>query len=243
MSLLNVDADVDAATECATSPAHPHERGDDLARLRVTIRGAVQGVGFRPFVWRLAGELALAGWVRNTSQGVLIEVEGALHELRRFVARLDKERPPRTHIASFEHVILDPVGYATFEIRESLETEKTAFVLPDIATCPQCLREIVDPADRRYRYPFTNCTHCGPRFSILLALPYDRVNTTMNTFEMCAECRAEYDNPTDRRFHAQPNTCARCGPHSSCGTARGKSLRCTTPLCVERQICCVRGGS
>jgi hydrogenase maturation protein HypF len=248
MSLFNVDADVDAAMECATSPAHPHERGDDLARLRVTIRGAVQGVGFRPFVWRLAGELALAGWVRNTSQGVLIEAEGSLDDLRRFVARLDKERPPRAYVTGLEHVILDPVGYATFEIRESVETEKTAFVLPDIATCPECLREIADPADRRYRYPFTNCTHCGPRFSILEALPYDRVNTTMSTFELCAECRAEYENPTDRRFHAQPNACARCGPHLELWDHEGKVIEVhdaalcrTADLLRQGRIVAVKG--
>jgi len=194
-------------------------------RLRITIRGAVQGVGFRPFVYRLAIDMGLAGWVLNSSQGVFIEVEGSQRTLDAFLLRVEKEKPPRSFIQSLEYSFLDPVGYAAFEIHHSDGSgEKTALVLPDIATCPDCLREVFDPADRRYHYPFTNCTNCGPRFSIIEALPYDRPNTTMKSFVMCNECQAEYENPLDRRFHAQPNACPACGPHLELWDGAGKVL-------------------
>ena len=174
----------------------------------------MQGVGFRPFVFRLATELNLTGWVNNSSQGVFIEVEGPCVALEKFLLRLNAEKPPRSFIQSLEASWLDAVGYAGFEIRESQTGgNKTALVLPDIATCPDCLREIFDPNNRRYRYPFTNCTNCGPRFSIIESLPYDRANTSMRKFTMCPQCQAEYDDPRDRRFHAQPNACPVCGPH------------------------------
>src|ERR1041384_6291077 len=160
-------------------------------RLRITIRGAVQGVGFRPFVFRLATEMGLQGWVNNSAQGVFIEVEGAQAELERFLLRLETEKPPRSFIQSLEPSWLDGVGYQGFEIRASeIGGAKTALVLPDIATCPDCFGEIFDPEDRRYRYPFTNCTNCGPRFSIIEALPYDRAGTTMRGFVMCEACQA-----------------------------------------------------
>lgn len=185
-----------------------------LERLRVAIRGAVQGVGFRPFVYRLATEMNLPGWVSNSPQGVFVEVEGAPETLRVFLLRLQKERPPRASIQSLESSFLAPVGFGAFEIRPSDGAgERTALILPDIATCPDCLHDIFDPADRRYLYPFANCTNCGPRFSIIQALPYDRPNTTMARFPMCEACRAEYEDPGDRRFHAQPNACPACGPH------------------------------
>lgn len=194
-------------------------------RLRVTIRGAVQGVGFRPFVYRLATALGLRGWVNNSSQGVSIEVEGSRPLLEQFLLRLEREKPPRASIQSLESSFLDPVGYTAFEIRHSDEAgEKTALVLPDIATCLDCLREIFDPNNRRYLYPFTNCTNCGPRFSIIEALPYDRPNTTMKKFVMCAACQAEYHDPQDRRFHAQPNACPQCGPHLELWDETGKIL-------------------
>jgi hydrogenase maturation protein HypF len=184
-----------------------------LERAKVAIRGAVQGVGFRPFVYRLATDLRLNGWVLNSAQGVFIEVEGARDSLRRFLLRLEKEKPSRAIIHTLESSFLDPVGYGTFEIHETENRgQKTALILPDIATCADCLREIVDPTNCRFRYPFTNCTNCGPRFSIIEALPYDRVNTSMKKFAMCAECEREYHDPLDRRFHAQPNACPRCGP-------------------------------
>jgi hydrogenase maturation protein HypF len=182
-------------------------------RLKLTVRGAVQGVGFRPFVFRLATGLGLAGWVNNSPQGVFIEAEGPRAELEKFLLRLETEKPPRSFIQSLESSWLDPAGYTVFEIRPS-ETggNKTALVLPDIATCPDCLREIFDPKNRRHRYPFTNCTNCGPRFSIIESLPYDRANTSMKAFTMCPQCQAEYDDPRNRRFHAQPNACPVCGP-------------------------------
>ncbi len=194
-------------------------------RLKVVVRGAVQGVGFRPFVYRLATELQLEGWVSNSIQGVLIEVEGAGDIVRRFLLRLDKERPPRALIHSSESSFLDPIGYRQFEIRESEEHgEKTALILPDIATCDDCVREIFDPTDRRFGYPFTNCTNCGPRFSIIEALPYDRDNTSMKTFAMCTDCDREYHDPLDRRFHAQPNACSRCGPQLELWDAAGERI-------------------
>lgn len=194
-------------------PAAQHK--EDIAqRLRITVRGAVQGVGFRPFVYRLATELGLRGWVNNSSQGVFIEVEGTPELLKSFLLRLPEEKPPRSFIQSLESTFLDANGFTDFQIRPSEENgEKTALVLPDIATCPDCLADISDPENRRYRYPFTNCTNCGPRYSIIEALPYDRLHTSMKIFEMCEACRAEYEDPLDRRFHAQPNACPACGPH------------------------------
>ena len=182
-------------------------------RLKVTIRGAVQGVGFRPFVYRLATEMGLRGWVLNSSQGVFIEVEGEHRVLEEFLLRLEQEKPPLAIIQSLEFSFLDSVGYPDFVIRHSEEAgEKTVLILPDIATCPECRREVADPDDRRYRYPFTNCTHCGPRFTIIRALPYDRPNTSMAHFPLCPDCHWEYEAPLDRRFHAQPVACPVCGP-------------------------------
>jgi hydrogenase maturation protein HypF len=186
---------------------------DDCERLKVAVRGAVQGVGFRPFVFRLAAELHLYGWVNNSPQGVFLEAEGSRAALEQFLLRLARDKPPRSFIQSLESSWLDAVGYTEFEIRASvIGGDTTALILPDIATCPDCLHEIFDPANRRHRYPFTNCTNCGPRFSIIEALPYDRVNTSMASFKLCPACQAEYDNPLDRRFHAQPNGCPVCGP-------------------------------
>jgi hydrogenase maturation protein HypF len=185
----------------------------DVQRARIIVRGAVQGVGFRPFVYRLASELGVSGWVSNTCQGVFIEAEGEGATLDEFMRRLDADRPPQAVIVSRECALLDPVGFERFEIRASAAHEEpSAFVLPDLATCPDCLRELFDPGDRRYRYPFLNCTNCGPRFSIIEQLPYDRERTSMRAFTMCPACRHEYEDPRDRRFHAQPNACPACGP-------------------------------
>lgn len=197
----------EAAPRSGTDP-------ETLARLRLTIRGAVQGVGFRPFIYRLAADMGLPGWVNNSPRGVSIEVEGTRDRLETFLLRIEREKPPRSSIQGIEASFLDPVGFTGFEIRPSDEDgKKSALILPDIATCPDCLQEIFDPGNRRYLYPFTNCTNCGPRFTIIESLPYDRPNTTMRAFEMCERCRAEYENPLDRRFHAQPNACPDCGPH------------------------------
>uniref|UniRef100_A0A832I2F7 Carbamoyltransferase n=1 Tax=Eiseniibacteriota bacterium TaxID=2212470 RepID=A0A832I2F7_UNCEI len=185
----------------------------DRARLGIGIRGAVQGVGFRPFVWRLAHALGLAGWVVNDARGVVLEVEGPRAACEAFLARVGAEAPPAARIHALEHAWLAPAGFERFEIRASDGGgERRAALLPDLATCPACLAETRDPAERRHRYPFTNCTECGPRFTIVRALPYDRPNTTMAGFALCAECAREYADPADRRFHAQPIACPRCGP-------------------------------
>jgi hydrogenase maturation protein HypF len=182
-------------------------------RLKIEIHGAVQGVGFRPFVYRLATDLALGGWVINDTEGVFIEVEGPDVTLRSFLERIPAEKPPRAIIHSLESSWIAPCGEQQFTIRHSATRgAKTVLVLPEIATCADCLAEIGDPANRRYRYAFTNCTNCGPRFTIIEALPYDRPNTTMRRFAFCADCAAEYADPRDRRFHAQPNACPLCGP-------------------------------
>ncbi len=186
---------------------------NSLTRRQITLRGVVQGVGFRPFVFNLAERLGLTGWVRNHSGGVDVEVEGAAEVVQQFILALCTEAPPLARIESIEAHEAGPVGYTGFEIRPSeTQTDRYQLILPDVATCPDCLREIFDPENRRYRYPFTNCTHCGPRFTILADLPYDRANTTMRVFPMCADCRREYDDPRNRRFHAQPNACPACGP-------------------------------
>jgi hydrogenase maturation protein HypF len=185
----------------------------NAARLHVTLGGAVQGVGFRPFVYRLAGELGLPGWVCNSSAGLVLEVEGAPQQLDQFLARLDKERPSASVVLTREAVVLAPAGFRSFEIRSSdEEAEKSASVLPDLATCQACLADMNDPANRRDGYVFTNCTHCGPRYTIIEDIPYDRARTTMSAFTMCPECEQEYRDPANRRFHAQPNACPQCGP-------------------------------
>jgi len=163
-------------------------------------------------VYRLATDLRLSGWVLNTPAGVLLEVEGSPERVQDFQTALKDQKPVNCVFYSSEATVLDPLGYASFEIRESLTGKKSAVVLPDLATCAACRTELFDPANRRFRYPFINCTHCGPRFSIIESLPYDRSNTSMKRFEMCPVCRSEYEDPQDRRFHAQPNACPVCGP-------------------------------
>ncbi|NLT33372.1 MAG: carbamoyltransferase HypF [Acidobacteria bacterium] len=196
-----------------------------IQRMQIAIQGAVQGVGFRPFIYRLASGMGLAGWVRNSSRGVFIEVEGEPPQLDAFLLRIDREKPPLSFIQSLEFSLLDPAHFEGFAIRPSLAAgEKDALILPDIATCDACVREILDPANRRYRYPFTNCTHCGPRFTIIESLPYDRPHTSMKAFEMCPRCRAEYEDPADRRFHAQPNACPACGPRLELWDGAGRTV-------------------
>lgn len=205
------------------------------------IRGAVQGVGFRPFVYRLGVEAGLHGWVGNSTSGVTIEAEGDPGRLEVFRRRLELEKPPNSSIHSLEEMHLDPVGYPDFQIVESTPGVKTTIILPDIATCPDCLREVLDPANRRFRYPFTNCTNCGPRFSIILSLPYDRPRTTMRIFEMCDVCLAEYADPADRRFHAQPNACPECGPSVQAWNRTGHLLASGEAGLQEVERC-LRGG-
>lgn len=215
-------------------------------RLRLEIQGAVQGVGFRPFVYRLATELGLVGWIVNDTQGVFIEVEGVSAVLWSFLERLQAEKPPLARIYTLQTAWLDPAGYGQFEIRKSAaQGAKTALVLPDIATCPECLAEVHDPADRRFGYPFTNCTNCGPRFSILQALPYDRPNTTMRRFALCPACQAEYDAPDNRRFHAQPNACPVCGPQLALWRLAHTSTAevvATRAAALQGAVAALRGG-
>ena len=182
-------------------------------RLRITLRGAVQGVGFRPFVYRLATEMSLTGWVLNSSSGLVVEVEGASEELRRFEQRIESERPKASVISTRESEWLPLQGFTKFEIHHSeSDSAKSVNVLPDLTTCDDCRAELFDPANRRFQYPFTNCTNCGPRYTIVVDIPYDRPNTTMREFVLCSACREEYENPNNRRFHAQPNACPVCGP-------------------------------
>ncbi len=173
----------------------------------------MQGVGFRPFAYRLARELGLGGFVRNDSRGVQLELEGTDASIRVFLTRLEREAPPLAVIEQVQTEWVEPEGAAEFVILESAAGQgRDAPITADTATCADCLRELFDPADRRYRYPFINCTNCGPRFTIVTGIPYDRPLTTMAGFEMCSACRDEYEDPGDRRFHAQPNACPACGP-------------------------------
>src|SRR5919201_5393324 len=182
-------------------------------RRRYRVTGVVQGVGFRPFVYGLARREGLGGFVLNDGEGVVIEAEG--RELDRFAAELANEAPPLARVDSVTAVALEPVGEREFRILESIPSARSALIPADVATCDDCLRELFDPDDRRYRYPFVNCTQCGPRFTIVREVPYDRPLTTMAGFPLCAECRREYEDPADRRFHAEPIACPACGPRLS----------------------------
>ncbi|MEU4463962.1 carbamoyltransferase HypF [Streptomyces sp. NPDC024017] len=195
-------------------------------RRRVTVRGTVQGVGFRPFVHRLATDLGLAGFVSNTAGGVLIEVEGPPDGVADFCDRLAKEPPPLATVTGVGVEDLPATGADdAFGIRSTDRSPGSTLLPPDTATCPDCLRELGDPADRRHRHPFVTCTHCGPRFTIATGMPYDRVATTMTAFPMCGECAREYGDPLDRRFHAQPVACPDCGPRLRLVRACGSGVR------------------
>ncbi|HZG49154.1 MAG TPA: carbamoyltransferase HypF [Thermoleophilaceae bacterium] len=196
-----------------------------MTRVRARVEGTVQGVGFRPYVYRLADELGVAGHVLNDSRGVVVEVEAPSETVERFLARLAAEAPPLANVERVTAEQLEELGERGFSIRESPGAgEPRAAVTPDSATCSDCLAELFDPADRRFRYPFINCTNCGPRFTIVRNVPYDRPHTTMAGFEMCPDCLAEYRDPTDRRFHAQPNACPECGPQVRLAYAGGREV-------------------
>jgi len=190
------------------------------------MRGRVQGVGFRPVVFCLAHELGLRGWVLNDASGAEVALSGSAEAIARFRENLPGRLPAAADIQVVEEAGCPADIPDGFEIRTSTEAGgiRVAGILPDLATCPDCLREVLDPADRRYRYPFANCTHCGPRYSIIERLPYDREHTTMRDFQMCPACEAEYRDPRNRRFHAQPNACPDCGPALSWTTAGGAEL-------------------
>ncbi len=194
-------------------------------RARARVQGTVQGVGFRPYVYRLAGELGLGGFVLNDAHGVLLEVEGSAAAVAAFLSRLEPEAPPLAVLERVSAEDREPRGEHRFAILESPRGGVAdAPVTPDSATCADCLQELFDPEDRRFRYPFTNCTNCGPRFTIVRGIPYDRPATTMAGFRMCPRCQAEYEDPADRRFHAQPNACPECGPAVSLLTPHGEPV-------------------
>jgi hydrogenase maturation protein HypF len=186
---------------------------NEKIRARIKVSGIVQGVGFRPFIYRLATSLNLNGFVKNMVTGVLIEVEGSKKSIETFLKLIKEEKPSISRIEKIQVTFLSPIGYKAFEISKSSEDlGEASLVSPDIATCNDCIKDILDVNNRRYWYPFTNCTQCGPRFTIIKALPYDRINTTMRKFKMCKECEKEYNDIFDRRYHAQPNACPICGP-------------------------------
>jgi len=215
------------------------ESGSEAVRKRVRVRGVVQGVGFRPFVYRLATEDHLAGFIGNDTDGVIIELEGPEPRIDSFLKRLTAETPPLARIDSVGLESLAPLGDATFRIIASEVHGRVSTGIPaDAATCSDCLQELLDPVDRRYRYPFLNCTNCGPRFTITRRIPYDRPQTSMAVFPMCSECRAEYEDPLNRRFHAQPNACWRCGPRVWLESPDGSMIQSADPVTetIERLI-------
>ncbi|MDB5077882.1 MAG: (NiFe) hydrogenase maturation protein HypF [Chloroflexi bacterium] len=194
-------------------------------RREITVRGIVQGVGFRPFIYALAQRYELAGLVRNDASGVYIEVEGAPDLLDRFLRGIQEEAPPLAVVEAIAWKFRAQQGEREFRIAESQEgAQRRALISPDVATCAECLDELFDPSDRRYQYPFINCTNCGPRFTITCSIPYDRAMTTMAGFVMCPACRREYDDPANRRFHAQPNACPVCGPQVRLLDGRGRDM-------------------
>lgn len=206
-----------------------------LARIRVS--GVVQGVGFRPFIYRLAKQHNLFGWVRNTSGNVEIEVEGSDSTLKKFLSDLEISAPPVAHIEEIMVSFGPLADYADFQIRDSLKKiDQYQLISPDIATCKSCRKEIFSVNDRRYRYPFTNCTNCGPRFTIIEDIPYDRPKTTMRAFQMCPQCQQEYDDPLNRRFHAQPNACPQCGPQLKIVDGDGRPIECNDVIAMASSL-------
>jgi hydrogenase maturation protein HypF len=219
-----------------------------VERAQITVRGIVQGVGFRPYIYKLAESLHLKGYVTNTSHGVSIDIEG--ENLLQFIERLPRESPPLSQIVDIAISPLPEFGYTDFRISDSWDDESQSpftLISADVSICDDCLKELVDPSNRRYLYPFVNCTNCGPRYTITKCVPYDRPNTTMASFQMCSECSEEYHNPKDRRFHAQPNACPRCGPNVGLvighepSTINGKAVEQTIELLRDGKIVAIKG--
>ena len=207
------------------------------AARKLEINGIVQGVGFRPFVYRLARELNLCGQVANTAEGVEIVLEGAAGDIEDFCRELRRQSPPLARIAAIRVLQCAASQREDFTIVQSRSAaRRTAFISPDVAVCRDCLREMNDPADRRHRYPFINCTNCGPRYTIIGGIPYDRAATSMRRFTMCVRCQDEYDDPADRRFHAQPNACPQCGPQVALHDHRGRRLSAQDPIAQAAQL-------
>jgi hydrogenase maturation protein HypF len=221
-------------------------RDTPLARHALRVQGAVQGVGYRPFVYRLAQQLGLQGWVLNDAEGVLIEAQGPASVLEDFAQRLRSDAPPLARVervqASIAALRHDEQG---FSILASRAGAVSTDIPPDTATCADCLAELFDPLDRRWRHPFINCTNCGPRYTLTRALPYDRAMTSMAGFAQCPACLREYTQPEDRRFHAEPNACPVCGPQISLVDAQGHSLLVpgADPIAAALQRCCCKGRS
>src|SRR5262245_9701425 len=212
-----------------------------MERRSIAVQGVVQGVGFRPFVFGLASRLKLHGFVKNRTGDVFIEVEGEAQALDRFLVELTSTLPPLVHIDRLSWELQSPCGATEFRIeRSESDSGGPIFISADVATCDACLAELFDPSDRRYRYPFLNCTNCGPRLTIVTGAPYDRHRTTMAAFRMCDECGAEYQDPTDRRFHAQPIACPACGPMLELRDAQGKRVETDDPLAAFAEG--IRGG-
>ena len=216
----------------------------------IRVRGIVQGVGFRPHVFRLAHDIGLAGRVYNDTEGVMIHLEGTKEKIDHFLATLEKAPPPLAEIQDIGETTGEIQEYSEFSIGESLSSSRrSAFIPPDVAVCDQCLEEFFDQGNRRYHYPFITCTHCGPRFSIVNDIPYDRPETTMNHFPMCAHCMSEYRDPWDRRFHTQPNACPVCGPHVFLVNSNGETVtedidetvRITLDLLKEGHVVAIKG--
>src|SRR5271166_5570106 len=202
-----------------------------LLRKAVDITGIVQGVGFRPFVYRLANQCDLSGFIANTPAGVSIEVEGVPEKVDEFLLRLPQEIPPLAKVTAIRSRDIDSLGERSFRIISTqLGQSANTLISPDIAVCEDCLQELFNPRDRRFRYPFINCTNCGPRFTIIRDIPYDRARTSMDGFRMCAACQAEYEDPGNRRFHAQPNACWDCGPQLHLCTADGSRIDVAEPI-------------
>ena len=195
------------------------------------VKGVVQGVGFRPFLYRLAQEYHIVGTVQNDAHGVLLDAQGNNADLDNFILAIEKETPPLARITHISYEEREQDDFDSFQIiKSSNDIERSVLISPDVATCDDCLHEIFNEDDRRYRYPFTNCTNCGPRYTITADIPYDRPNTTMASFKMCPDCQREYDDPNNRRFHAQPNACPICGPAVSLHDARGEVISTAEPI-------------
>ncbi len=231
------------------SGVQAHIGSEQRERIQLTIRGTVQGIGFRPFVFRLAQALSLGGWISNTPQGTLIELEGTPNQLRVFQKRMMTELPPSGKIETMTSISLPIIDEQSFSIGDSQWNDQTQSVIsPDLATCQQCLEDMSNPQSRRYRYPFTTCAQCGPRFSIALRLPYDRLNTTMHQFPLCPHCQQEYDDPSDRRFHAETIVCPSCGPQvelwnqaGNLSAQREEGLHAASEIVRNGEILAVKG--
>ncbi len=210
---------------------HPLLEEKKIIRYSVAVSGIVQGVGFRPFIYSLAKKNSLKGFVLNNTTGVKIEVEGERERIERFLRQIETSFPPLAVIEKIDYRELVLAGYRSFHIRKSKKEEKKFLpISPDISICPDCLKELFEPNDRRYRYPFINCTNCGPRFTIIEDIPYDRSRTTMKVFPMCRQCESEYQDPLNRRFHAQPNACSTCGPQVNLWDSQQKKIMVADPI-------------